>query len=272
MLTVLLLSMLSPFGPALTSLAQDKQDSQKLDVENTKLLVFDSAKGITLKIQNDGKVELTVREEDRETGKKTSRTYAAAGGAEFRQKYPDLVKKYDLGRTLGGEGKAVSPEDFDQWWKALKKGIPDPGPIPGFEQPFDEDFQKLLEEQLGRLRRPFRQAPPVPEAPPRQAPIPGGRELGVKVQDVGETLRDQLGLKENEGVLVTEVKPESIAGKAGFKEHDILLKLEGKAVTDRWQFRADVLTALGKPEFEVEMLRGGKRTTVKVKTSAKKDE
>jgi serine protease Do len=89
---------------------------------------------------------------------------------------------------------------------------------------------------------------------------------------VGETLRDQLGLRENEGVLVTEVKPGTVAEKAGVKEHDILLKLEGKAVTDRWQFRADILTALGKPEFEVELLRGGKRQTVKVKTSVKKDE
>jgi hypothetical protein len=260
-LTLLLLSMFA-------------QEPQKLDVEHTKLLVFDSSKGITLRVQNDGKVELTVREEDKETGKKSPRTYAAGSITEFRQKYPELVKKHDLGRYLAGDGKAVSPEDFDQWWQALKKGMPDLGPLPGLDHPFDEDLQKYLEEQLGRLKRPFRQQPPVPgqEAPPRQAPIPGGRELGVKVQEVGETLRDQLGLKENEGVLVTEVKPGSIADRAGLKEHDILVKLEGKPVTDRWQFRADILTALGKPEFDVELLRAGKRQTMKVKTSAKKDE
>jgi hypothetical protein len=260
MLTLLLLSMLS-------------QDAQKLDVENTKLLVYDSARGITLKVQNDGKVELTVREEDKETGKKTSKTFAAASGTEFRQKHPELVKKYDLGRHLGGDGKPVSPDDFDQWWQKLKKGMPELGPVPGLDQPFDEDLQKYLEEQLGRMRRPFRPQPaPRPEAPPGQAPVPGGRELGVKVQEVGETLRDQLGLRENEGVLVTEVKTGSIAEKAGLKEHDILLKLEGKAVTDRWQFRADILTALGKPEFDVELLRAGKRQTAKVKTSVRKDE
>lgn len=247
------------------------QEPQKLDVENTKLLVFDSAKGITLRVRNDGKVELSVSEEDKD-GKKTSKLYSAASGTEFRQKHPDLVKKYDLGRHLGGEGKAVPQEDFDEWWKSLKKGIPGLGPVPGLDQPFDEEMQKLLEE-LGR-RRPFRLPPNAPpqEQPPRQAPLPGGRELGVKVQEIGETLRDQLSLKENEGVLVTEVKPGSIAEKSGLKEHDILLKLEGKGITDRWQFRADVLTALGKPEFDVELLRGGKRETVKVKTSVKKDE
>jgi len=253
---LLLLSMLCP--------------QEKLDVENTKLLVFDSAKGITLRIQNDGKVELTVREEDKDTGKKTSKSYAAVSAAEFRQKHPDLMKKYELGRYLGGDAKPVSPEDFDKWWQGLKKGMPDLGPLPGLDQPFDEDLQKYLEEQMGRLRRPFRQQPADPA--PRQSPIPGGREFGLKVQEVGETLRDQLALKENEGVLVTEVKPGSIAEKSGIKEHDILLKLGGKAVTDRWQFRADVLSALGKPEFDVELLRGGKRQTVKVKTSVKKDE
>ena len=261
MLTLLLLSMLS-------------QDPPKIDVENTKLLVFDSTKGYTLRVQNDGKVELTVREEDKETGKKASKTFTAVSAVEFRQKHPELVKKFDLGRHLGGEAKPVSPDDFEQWWQALKKGRPDLGPVPGLDQPFDEDLQKYLEEQLGRLRRPFRQVPPAPapEAPPRQAPVPGGRELGVTVQDVGETLRDQLALQENEGVLVTQVKPGSIAERSGLKEHDILLKLEGRSVTDRWQFRADVLTALGKPQFEVELLRAGKRETVKVKTSVKKDE
>ena len=255
---------------------QDPKPEQKLDVENTKLLVFDAARGITLRIQTVGKVALTVREEDKESGKKTSKTFAAASAEEFRRKHPDLVKKYELGRHLGGgERRGVNQDEFDQWWEKLKKGMPDLGPMPGFDQPFDEETQKLLEEQLGRLRRPFRF--PAPDQPPldpapRQAPVPGGRELGVKVQDVGETLRDQLSLKANEGVMVTEVKPGSLAEKAGLKEHDILLKLEGKAVTDRWQFRADVLGALGKPEFEVELMRGGKREKVQVRTGVKKDE
>src|SRR6185436_14946038 len=132
MLTLLLLSMFA-------------QDPQKLDVENTKLVVFDSARGITLRIQNDGKVELTVRDEDKD-GKKAAKAYAAASGTEFRQKHPELVKKYELGRYLGGDGKSVSPEDFDRWWQGLKKGMPDLGPMPGLDQPFDEDLQKYLEE------------------------------------------------------------------------------------------------------------------------------
>ncbi len=246
---------------------------EKLDTENTKLLIYDSVKGITLQVRNDGKVELTVKEEDKESGKKVAKTYAADSASDFRKIHPELVKKYDLDRHLGGKPKTVTTDEFDEWWQQLKKGMPGLGPVPGLDQPFDEDLQKLLEEQkelFGRLRRAPRN--PAPETPPRQQPVPGGREFGVRVDPIGETLRDQLSLKEDEGVLVAEVKAGSIAEKAGIKEHDILVKLSGKTIGDRWQFRADVQTALGKPEFELELLRGGKRETVKVKTAAKKDE
>jgi hypothetical protein len=258
---------------ALLVLSLLQTSGQKLDTEDAKLLVYDSARGLTLKVRTDGRVELTVTEEDKETGKKTAKTVSESGADEFRAKHPDLVKKYDLDRYLGGKPKGVTADEFDEWWKQLKKGMPGLGPVPGLEQPFDEDLQKFLEEQrelLGRLRRAPRQQ--GPDTPPHQAPVPGGRELGVRVDPVGETLRDQLSLKENEGVLVTEVKPGSIAEKAGLKEHDILLTLEGKPVGDRWQFRASVLTSLGKPEFELELLRAGKRQTVKVRTTARKDE
>jgi hypothetical protein len=258
---------------ALVLLSMLQAPDQKLDTENTKLLVYDSAKGITLKVQNDGKVELTFKEEDRETGKKLTKTVTEASPEEFRTKHADLVKKFDLDKVLGGRPKGLNQDEFDEWWRQLKKGMPGLGPVPGLDQPFDEDLQKFMEEQrelFGRLRRPLR--PGTPETPPHQAPVPGGRELGVRVETVSETLRDQLSLKENEGVLVSEVKPGSVAEKSGLKEHDILLVLEGKPIADRWQFRADVLTSLGKPEFDVELLRAGKRLTVKVKTTARKDE
>ncbi|HZE95413.1 MAG TPA: PDZ domain-containing protein [Planctomycetota bacterium] len=257
---------------ALMLLSLLQTPEQKLDTENTKLLIYDSAKGITLQVRNDGRVELIVKEEDKETGKKVPKTYSAATADEFRTKHPALVKKYDLDRFLG-KPKGVAQDEFDEWWQQLKKGVPGLGPIPGLDQPMDEELRKFMEEQgdlFGRLRRMPRA--PGQEQPPRQQPQPGGRELGVRAETVSEILRDQLSLQENEGVLVTEVKPGSVAEKSGLKEHDILLKLEGRPITDRFQFRADVLTSLGKPEFSVELLRAGKRETVKVKTGARKDE
>ncbi|HLY11320.1 MAG TPA: PDZ domain-containing protein [Planctomycetota bacterium] len=258
---------------ALLVLSLLQTPEQRFDPETTKLLVFDASRGMTLRIQTDGKVELTVKEEDKETGTKGSRTLSEASAEEFRAKHPELVKKYELDRYLGGKTKGVSQDEFDEWWKQLRKGMPGLGPVPGLDQPFDEDVQKFLEEQrelFGRLRRSPK--PQTPDSPPHQTPVPGGRELGVRVDPVSETLRDQLSLKENEGVLVSEVKPGSLAEKSGLKEHDLLLKLEGRPIGDRWQFRADVLTALGKPEFAVELLRAGKKQTLTIKTSARKDE
>jgi len=257
----------------LMSLLQGNES--KVDVENTKVLVFDAAKGMTFRILNDGKVELTLKEDDPTTGKKSTKTFAASSADEFRQKHADLVRKYDLDRHLGGIPKGtVTEDDFEKWWEKLKKGMPGLGPVPGLDQPLDEELRKFMEEQgelLGRLRRPMKG--PAQETPPSQAPAaPGGRELGLRVETVSDTLRDQLSLKENEGVLVAEVKAGSVAEKSGVKEHDIFLKIGGKAITDRFQFRAEVLGAMGKPEFEVEILRAGKRETVKVKTGARKDE
>ncbi len=260
--------------PLLLCLALSQAGDPKLDLENTRVFHYDAAKGYTFRILNDGKVELIVKEEDKESGKKTSKTFAAGSAEEFRNRYPDQVQRYGLGRLLGAPARPLGQDSFDEWWEKLKKGMPDLGPIPGLDQPFDEDqLQKLLEGQRGLFRlRPQRPDAVPRETPPRQVPIPGGREFGIKVEAVGETLREQLSLKESEGVLVTEVKPGSIAEKAGLKLHDLLLKLDGKAVTDRWQFRADALSALGKPEFGVELLRAGKRETVRVTTSVKKDE
>src|SRR6185295_8105318 len=120
---------------------------EKLDTENTKLLIYDSVKGITLQVRNDGKVELTVKEEDKESGKKVAKTYKADSAADFRKIHAEQVKKYDLDRHLGGKPKGVSSDEFDEWWQQLKKGMPGLGPVPGLDQPFDEDLQKLLEEQ-----------------------------------------------------------------------------------------------------------------------------
>jgi hypothetical protein len=258
---------------ALLLLSLLQAPEQKLDPETTKLLIFDSAKGYTLQVWKNGRVDLTLKEEIKD-GDKVTRTYHATTAEEFRTLHPELVKKYDLEKHLGLKPKpGVTQDEFDEWWQKLKKGMPGLGPVPGLDQPFDEDLRKFMEEQqelLGRLRRPMKE--PKAETPPKQAPVPGGREFGVRVETVSEILRDQLSLQEHEGVLVAEVKAGSLAEKSGLKEHDILLKLEGKPVSDRFQFRAEVLTSLGKPEFDLEILRAGKRETIKVKTGARKDE
>jgi hypothetical protein len=257
------------------------QDKPKVDLEKTRLYVYDGAKGITLKVTEDGKVEFTVPEGE-EGAKKT---YKADSVDEFRKQYPDVARKHGFDRYAGqkspGAGGGLAKDDFERWWDELKKQrrlLPE---VPEFKSPFDDDWQGWMEEQrkqFDELRKLFRRefggAPgaPAPAPVPAPEPAPGGREFGIKVGTVAETLRDQLSLKEDEGVAVEEVKPGSAAEKAGLLKHDIILKIDGKAVTDKWQFRRDVVEALGKAEFELEVLRAGKRQILKVKGAPKKDE
>jgi len=56
--------------------------------------------------------------------------------------------------------------------------------------------------------------------------------LGVMVQDVTPALAQEFKLKENQGALVSEVVPDGPAAKAGLKEGDVILELNGKKVTD----------------------------------------
>ena len=104
-------------------------------------------------------------------------------------------------------------------------------------------------EEMEELRRLLRNAP--------------DREFGVRVETPEEALRDQLGLKEGEGLIVVEVKPGTAAAKAGLRKHDLVTTLDGRAVGDRWAFRRDVQSALEKG-FELGLLRAGKRELVKV--------
>jgi hypothetical protein len=246
--------------PVLLSILTLLAAQDKVDLSKTKLFVYDSEKGVTLRVKDDGKVELAVKDD---------KTYSADSVEEFESKYPQVVKKQGLGRYLRPKGAATGGLD-----RFLPPDLRD------FKSPFEEeDFQKLLEDQkkwMDELRRRFNeQLPALPEAPPAPVPqerAPSGKEFGVKIDTVGETLRDQLGLKEGEGVLIGEVKPGSTAEKSGLKQHDIILKLDGKAVGDRWEFRKDVLKALDKPEFEFEILRAGKKETLKAKAGNRKED
>ncbi|GBD94918.1 putative periplasmic serine endoprotease DegP-like precursor [bacterium BMS3Abin05] len=55
--------------------------------------------------------------------------------------------------------------------------------------------------------------------------------LGVQIQGVNEDLAKALGLKENNGVVISEVTKGSPAEKAGLKVSDVILKFNGRKIT-----------------------------------------
>ena len=83
--------------------------------------------------------------------------------------------------------------------------------------------------------------------------------LGVVVESIDATLRDQLKLGRGAGVRVERVVPESGAAKAGLKAHDVLVKLNEQLV-----FNAEQLTALVRSldtgdKVKLEVVRQGDR-------------
>src|SRR5712692_948140 len=65
----------------------------------------------------------------------------------------------------------------------------------------------------------------------------GGSYLGVDTRDVSADRLSDLKLKEEHGVEVTLVDQDAPAGKAGIKEHDVILTLNGNQVESVEQLR-----------------------------------
>ncbi|HWB08714.1 MAG TPA: PDZ domain-containing protein [Pirellulales bacterium] len=87
--------------------------------------------------------------------------------------------------------------------------------------------------------------------------------LGVGLAGADDTLRSQLAVSAGEGVVVTSVESESPAAKAGVMVNDLLLKLDGKALTTVEALSEQLQSTAGKP-VALELLRRGKPATLTV--------
>ncbi len=88
-------------------------------------------------------------------------------------------------------------------------------------------------------------------------------EFGVAVQDLTPDLMRALRLESNQGALVSAVDPDSPAAAAGLREGDVILRLDGKPVTNG----ADVRNRFGLlrvgARVELAILRDGRPLTLK---------
>lgn len=233
----------------------------------------DFGRGITFETHPDGKVELTVREGESGSGKKETRTYKADSLEDFKKKYPELAAKYDL-ENLAPKEKWNFFEDSQDFWEAWKKRFDkdwfwDKDPmgklvLPWF--PFGSDSLDHWVQNQKKQFDAFRNLePPSPDGGQKK----GARkaELGIAVERVDSALADQLGLGTGEGLVIVEVKPGSPAERAGLRRHDLLLKVNGKALTGPEELRREVEAGL-KNGMDLEILRRGKRESVKVEPEA----
>ncbi len=88
--------------------------------------------------------------------------------------------------------------------------------------------------------------------------------LGVLIQPVSQPLAEQFKIKAHQGVLVTEVRPDTPAAKAGLKAGDVILKFAGQAVTTPRELQGSVeMQKIGSSD-PVLVLRDGKQMTLSV--------
>ncbi len=89
--------------------------------------------------------------------------------------------------------------------------------------------------------------------------------LGVVIQDVDEELAKSFDLKNAKGVIISEVTKDSPADKAGLKDGDVIIALNGEELDDVAALRNQIaLTAPG-TKVTLKLLRDGKEKTIIVK-------
>jgi serine protease Do len=82
--------------------------------------------------------------------------------------------------------------------------------------------------------------------------------LGVSIQEVTRELADQFHLPANKGALISQVSKDSPAEKAGLKAGDVVVRFNGRAVTDTGQLRNMVASAAPGSKASIVVIRNGK--------------
>jgi serine protease Do len=88
--------------------------------------------------------------------------------------------------------------------------------------------------------------------------------LGIGIQDVDPELASSLGLPNHDGVLVSEVDPNSPAEKGGLQRGDVVLTVAGKKTNSSTQLRNLVAATGANKKVDVGILRGGKPQTLSI--------
>jgi len=96
--------------------------------------------------------------------------------------------------------------------------------------------------------------------------------LGVDIVDVNAERLGALKLKEEKGVEVTMVDQDAPAGKAGIKEHDVILTMNGSAVESKSQLQRMIHETPAGRVVSLGLSRDGQPLTVKVQLADRRSE
>lgn len=86
--------------------------------------------------------------------------------------------------------------------------------------------------------------------------------LGIIIQDITKELAEQFDLPDTKGALVSQVNKDSPAEKAGLKIGDVIVRLDGKEISDTRQLRNLVAATVPGSSAKIDVLRDGKEKTL----------
>ncbi|UYY76086.1 Do family serine endopeptidase [Sphingomonas sp. R1] len=96
--------------------------------------------------------------------------------------------------------------------------------------------------------------------------------LGIAMQDLTKDLAAGFGLPSDRGTLVARVEPGQPAEKAGIKQGDVIVRVNGKDVTPEQTLSYIVSNVAPGTRIPVELIRDGKRQTVNVTVATRPPE
>ncbi len=165
--------------------------------------------------------------------------------------------------TRIGDKKIEDPDDVSEAIHAHKPG--DKVPITVLRNGKEQKLTAELGKWKGVPMPPMTFGPN--EFPRIEAGPEGGNiyylhdrpRLGLSIQDT----------EEGKGVKVTDVDDEGSAGKAGFKEDDVITKVDGQVVNSTDEVSRQVRAHKDNTPIRMEVLRGGKPQTIEVRIPRK---
>ena len=108
---------------------------------------------------------------------------------------------------------------------------------------------------------------PAEQAFPIVQKLKGGAKiargyLGVGIQPLDEGIADSLGIEKNHGELIARVEPGQAADKAGIKQGDVVVKVNGREVTPDQTLSYLVANQAVGSRVPIEVIREGRRQTL----------
>jgi serine protease Do len=114
---------------------------------------------------------------------------------------------------------------------------------------------KTLNVQIAERHLEDRQKGGTIDLDDKEEPPAEKQEIGLTIDTIPAQAARELGIRANEGVLITEVKPGSLAEDAGLMAKDIIIEMNGKSVESPVEFSNRIKRLKSGDDVVIKVLR-----------------